>query len=354
MEEKIQFYNGNSAQPTEVRVLLFNDTVNIYDINNDNLIHSFPVKGSVINVVGTNTYIYEPEQSAYLRFITGDNTANQLTQEIRNSEKSIFSRLLRHKAITLITATIMLAVGVYFLLITSIPAVGSRLITKDAEISIGRNLKELMLQQEGIAGSTVDSARTAKMKAFVSKLTLSKKYPINVTVIKNKTVNAYALPGGEIVVYTGILEKMTSYEPLVALLAHESTHVNERHTLKSLLRSAANGLLISIIFGDATGISGALASNVENLNGLRYSRSLETEADTKGMELMIMNKVSIEGMQELMKILNEEKQAPEALEFLSTHPLTTQRIKNANKFIKEHKALVGNHDDLKMLFEQLK
>ena len=95
-------------------------------------------------------------------------------------------------------------------------------------------------------------------------------------------------------------------------------------------------------------------SNVETLNGLRYSRSLEAEADRKGMDLLMANRVDLKGMRQLMQALQEEGDIPNSLSFLSTHPLTKQRIRATDRYIKEHPQKVSVRQDLQLLYEKLK
>lgn len=349
----VNFYNGSNARPVQVRVLLFNDAFNIYEKETDNFIASFPIKGATVNETGKNYFVYSPDQRLYFQLNTADPLVEQIAREVKNKDRNVVSRLLRHRAFTLLIIALALIVGLYFSIISLVPYLGSKMIDETTEIKIGSRLRELMMQQEAAMGAHVDSAGTQQLQQFAGKLTLSSRYPIRVTLVKSNTVNAYALPGGEIVVYSGILEKMDSYESLVALLAHESSHVNERHTLRSLLRSAANSIIISIVFGDVTGTSGALAGNIENLNGLHYSRSLEREADNEGMQLMLANNVDISGMKQLMELLKKEGDMPGSLAFLSTHPLTTERVTAAEDFIRSHKNTSTEREDLKTIFQSL-
>lgn len=67
-------------------------------------------------------------------------------------------------------------------------------------------------------------------------LTVSPDHPLTFHVVRDDQVNAFALPGGHIVVFTGILERMDLPEELAALLAHEGTHVQERHSTRMLMR----------------------------------------------------------------------------------------------------------------------
>lgn len=224
----------------------------------------------------------------------------------------------------------------------------------DQEIQMGNRLKELMLNEQALLGAQVDTLGTKKLQAFADELDLSNHYPIQLTLVQSDIVNAYALPGGQVVVYSGLLKKIRTPEALAALLAHESSHVNERHSLNRLMRNAANGILLAVVFNDATGISGAVLSNAKTLSGLRYSRSLEKEADKKGCDLLIQNGLDVTGMLELMQILQDIGDVPHTLSFLSTHPLTKERITATKNYEPEHSRKSETRTDLKILFDSLK
>ena len=87
------------------------------------------------------------------------------------------------------------------------------------------------MYQSMMQGETIDKERTKLLQEFARSMQLSNNYPIKLTVVKNKEVNAYAIPGGNIVVYSGILKAMRSPDELAALLGHETAHINERHSL---------------------------------------------------------------------------------------------------------------------------
>lgn len=350
--EVIDFYSANETQPRHVRILLFNDLLNLYDINTNHFISSFPVKSVTIRREGENFAVHLSDRG-YLQMHAENPLANEISRQINNAGSNVIVRLIKHPAFSLFLIAIAIIIGLYFTIISLVPYLGAKLITPETEIKIGRNLKELMIRQELAIGGSVDSTRTKELQQFVSKLKLSDRYPVRVTIITSKTINAYALPGGEIVVYSGIIDKMSSYEALVALLSHESSHINQRHTLRSLLRSTANKIFISIILGDASAVVGAIAGNIEGLNGLRYSRSLETEADEEGMNIMLANKIDLNGMKQLMEILNNEGKDAESLAFMRTHPLTTERIQKAETFMRSHNNAAHKREDLQRIFNRL-
>jgi beta-barrel assembly-enhancing protease len=354
-EEKILYYNGTSARPYTVRVLSFNDQLHLHEENEECLIDKFPLKGMSHNQINNIHYIYLDQKGLqYLQFGANHPLVRILRQQVWSANPSWGQKLMKQKIGLLLSVMLLLAIGVYFFVMNLVPFLGMHMIGKEQEIKMGDRMNDLMLKEARLLGSDIDSAGTSKLQEFAARLKLSSKYPIRVTLVNSNMVNAYALPGGKVVVYKGILRKIDTPEALAALLAHESTHVNERHSLRSLMRNAASGIVVAVIFNDATGVSGALVGNANTLNGLSYSRSLETEADEKGMDLLAQNNVSLKGMQQLMQVLQKKGDMPGSLSFLSTHPLTKQRIKDAENYIKNHPQQEIERNDLQQIFNSLK
>jgi beta-barrel assembly-enhancing protease len=353
--DEVLYYDGGSARPSPVRVLLFDGQVHLRKDDSEGSSEIFPAATTTQNQIGSIFYIYlDPSGTRYLQLHADHPVATFFSRGQADKGRNWAQRLMKQRLFVLLLATLGLGFGLYFLLVSLVPFLGMRMIGVQQEIAMGRQLKEAMLKQSDIIGETMDSAGTIRLQQFARQLRLSSQYPIEVTLLKSKTINAYALPGGQIVVYSGIVEKMKAPEELAALLAHEATHINERHSLRSLLRSTANGILISVVFGDASGISGAAISGAETLHGLQYSRSLEAEADRKGMDLMVANGVDVRGMKGLMQTLRQEEELPNELSFISSHPLTGERIKAAEKYSNEHSQGKQYKQDLQPLFDSVK
>ncbi|MBB1285177.1 M48 family metallopeptidase [Flavisolibacter sp. BT320] len=353
--EDILYYDGSSARPTPVRVLLLDGTIHLRKEEDDAFAESFPATALARNQIERTIYFYlDSTGTRYLQFDAGHPIANQLLHEQSSRKGSWAQRLSTLRISVLLLTMLGLGIGLYLLFVSMVPFLGMRMISVEKEVAIGNQLKEAMLEQSALLGETVDSVGTMQLQGFARQFALSKEYPIEVTLVESNTVNAYALPGGQIVVYSGIINKIETPEEMVALLAHEATHINERHSLRSLLRSAANGILISVVFGDASGISGALISGAETLYRLQYSRSLETEADKKGMDLMVANGVDVKGMKGLMQTLQAEENLAHDLSFISSHPLTKERISAAEKYRNEHVPTSQTKKGLQRLFDSLK
>jgi predicted Zn-dependent protease len=172
-----------------------------------------------------------------------------------------------------------------------------------------------------------DRDRTRALQEFGDRLKLAPSYAPTYHVVQDDQVNAFALPGGHIVVFTGILDKMDSAEELAALLAHEATHVEERHSTRMIARSMAGYLFLSLLIGDVNAVVAVVADNANALRNLDYGRGLESEADGVGQQRLWENGVDPQAMVKLLELLQREaSDMPQKVAFLSSHPLTSERI----------------------------
>ena len=210
-----------------------------------------------------------------------------------------------------------------------LPFLGERValqFSKETEISLGNEL-----YNSTVRSMKVDSNRTAIMNRFYATLNYSVGYPVHVTVVESDEINAFAIPGGHMVVYSGILERMRMPEELAALLGHEATHISQRHSLRNLFRSLGRSILLLLVLGNESGLIAQLAGQLDALKGLEYSRALEYEADEKGMALMSQSRIDASGMLRLMEMLQKETHGTELPGFLQTHPLHADRINAIQK-----------------------
>ncbi len=206
-----------------------------------------------------------------------------------------------------------------------------------------------------VVTENIDKVNSQRMTKFFKQLHYKTDYPVEITVVNENVVNAYALPGGSIVVYEGILRNMDNYKELTALLSHEFSHVELKHSTKNIFRSLSSYFLLSLLFGDASGVTAVVIQNADQLKQLGYSRSLEQEADENGLKLMKQRQVDPEGMTGLFKALKkEEGDAGSIPQFLSTHPLTTERISYVNKDIAKHNYTVIEDAQLDSLWVEIK
>lgn len=245
----------------------------------------------------------------------------------------------------------ILGVGliIYFFVLPWLGRQAVKLVPMEMEIKMGEGLSK----QYALQYKTNDSVNIY-LEKFANQLNLKTIYPIKIQVLESDELNAFALPGGRIFIYSGMLKKLNSYQELVALIGHESSHVTQRHSLKSIMRDAATGMVISALFGDVSEISGWVLSRADEFKSLDYSRELETEADDEGFKIMVSNKVDPNGMLRLLEVLKKEgAEIPGMMKYLSTHPDTEARIENV-KSKPEIKNTYKNNSELESIFKNLK
>jgi predicted Zn-dependent protease len=151
-----------------------------------------------------------------------------------------------------------------------------------------------------------------------------------VNVFDEKQVNAFALPGGKIGVYTGLLEVAEDQDQLASVIGHEVGHVLARHgsaRYSAALASQVGLIIAGVTLDDNTTLAVLGIGTV--LGTMAYGRSHESEADEIGLDLMAKAGFDPRGSVELWKNMSEEgsSQPPE---FLSTHPSHDTRIDDLN------------------------
>lgn len=216
-------------------------------------------------------------------------------------------------------------------------------------------LKQLVSSNE-LNNTKIKSAIEEIGKQLESKST-NNQYKFKFYIVKDNQVNAFALPGGNVVVFTGLLKKADSPEEVAGVLSHELQHVYKRHGLKRLVKSFGLQALGTIFLGD---ISGAINQAGIQLTALKFDRDEEREADKLGMDLMYESGINPKGMISFFKKLKEtEKFSSSLISFLSTHPDTDERIENLQKLYdsryrinyKEPKKFSFSYEDIKKEIE---
>lgn len=230
--------------------------------------------------------------------------------------------------------TIAIGLGVYFWAIPAMVRVATANIPPSVEDRLGRSYVSGLtgMVPQCTSPEIIDS--TDRILKKLESAVPGHPYDFKLYVLKNETVNAFAAPGGHIVLLSGLIEATESPEELAGVMAHEMQHVLKKHSTQAIFKDLSTGVLFSFAFGDLQGLSGA----VRTMEGLRYGRNLEEEADKKGMELLVRAGIDPEGMVGFFEYLWEceckkEKKDKKAsvLEYLSTHPATENRVEYLKK-----------------------
>ncbi len=151
-------------------------------------------------------------------------------------------------------------------------------------------------------------------------------YRFRVTVVDSEVVNAFAGPGGFIVIYKGLITAAKSPDEVAGVLAHEMGHVIERHSTESIVRAAGLGLMVQILLGDPSGLIGVGVAAGELLVNLAYNRDAEAEADAVAVEILADSDTDISGLVRFLdRLATRESEDPGLMAFLLTHPQSAER-----------------------------
>jgi Zn-dependent protease with chaperone function len=317
-----------------VQILLHNELLTLKDFDRTDLPeYIVPFKECRLSALHDSVMIFLPENGTYVQVLHTD-PSYQVLQSLSGEKSTWFGKLMQQKWYVLIGILLLVCTGFYFLLADLTPRLVVPMISVQQETSLGNSMYDALMITE-----QENSRETKIVQQFADRLKLSAQYKIQVTVLDKDEMNAFAVPGGHIVIYSGILNMVDGPESLAALLSHEATHINQRHTLKGLVSSMGVSAMISVVLGGIGDADNLLLRNAASLRQLSFSRSLEREADGKGMELMIENHIDPSGMKHLMELMQHTLQDKgKGVSFLSTHPLTEERIENAEHFLREHKS----------------
>jgi predicted Zn-dependent protease len=157
-----------------------------------------------------------------------------------------------------------------------------------------------------------------------------------------ETINAFALPGGQIFITAGLLKRLTNEDQLAGVLGHEIGHVIGRHSAQQMAKDElTNGLLSAAVAAASDPYSpnnsGAIAQYVGKMITMKYGRSDELEADKFGVKYMLSSGYDPERMIDVMEILKQAAGGNAPSEFQSTHPDPDHRIAEIKKALEQYK-----------------
>jgi predicted Zn-dependent protease len=200
----------------------------------------------------------------------------------------------------------------------------------ETDAAIGKAAGEATRAQHSMGSEPTAEQKARAEKVFEelrSALTPEEKRILvspRLTVLVDEQVNAFALPGGEVFVLTGLLDRTKDDDDqLRGVLAHELGHAIKRHGVRSIVRNGIFGLTIALAMGDTSTITTTVIAGASQLDTLSYSRSMEEEADAFGVDLLERCGKSPEGLARFLESLG----AQPVPQLLSTHPDPEARAK---------------------------
>lgn len=159
-------------------------------------------------------------------------------------------------------------------------------------------------------------------------------FDIRVQAVQAPIANAFALPGGAVMVTGDLIEMAQTPDELSAVIAHEAAHVERRHVMQAVWRSLGFGMLLEAVVGGGSGAGQQAVLLAGSAANLRYSRRAEAEADVRGMELLRTLGLSSRGLAPFFRRLAHDNAGPQSSavrELISSHPDSLRRARDADR-----------------------
>lgn len=189
------------------------------------------------------------------------------------------------------------------------------------EVELGRRINNMLLEQQYqlYNNNQVQSYVDRIGQRLVSQSD-SRDLPFQFQVVASDEVNAFAIPGGYVYVTTGLLQAVENEAQLASVLAHEISHINERHSVEAIKRATlAQGIAETADIETSTLAQVGYQLTIE----LPRSRDFEYAADEGGLEIMRQAGYPTMAFINFLEILESASGTPE---FLRTHPTSANRI----------------------------
>ncbi|MCO6500930.1 MAG: M48 family metallopeptidase [Vicingus serpentipes] len=224
-------------------------------------------------------------------------------------------------------------VWLLFIYIDIFPDKSSMELSIENEEALGDLLMESLAKGDqnykAIETSLVDSSLNILKKRLLENIG-NTDYEYTILLVNNPQVNAITLPGGNILIFKGLIQASDSPEEVAAVLCHEIGHVERRHVVSKLAKEFGMTILFSILTGgDASIIIDVLSSSLS----LEFDRQMEAEADDFGLRLMEKSSISPKYFASFFeKIRSKNYEMIDGMDIFSTHPNINSRIKKANEY----------------------
>ena len=182
--------------------------------------------------------------------------------------------------------------------------------------------------------SPVQQARVQSLLDRIQQQCGNLPYPLEVEVAQSEMINALALPGGRVVILTGLLEHVTSENELTFVLAHEMGHFANRDHLSQLGRGVVFMALSAGVFGPNSYI-GKQAASLMQVPELSFSRQHESRADAYALDIQNCVYGHVAGATDFFSHTAQLEQKRFIGHYLSTHPESSRRVMDLNKLALE-------------------
>jgi Zn-dependent protease with chaperone function len=330
IEFSATYYDGHSSRPSDVRVRL--DDANVLHVVGSGVAvsHALATVQIAPRLGNTVCALALPDGG---KCETHDNDAvDTLRVRAGHGRRGTWVHALESRWRTALAATLVLAVGIAAGLKWGVPLAAKQIahaLPAALAYDLGRGTL-VVLDKTLFEPSELPEPRRAELtRAFRE---MAKQYPdlpLRLTFREGAGANAFALPGGTVVVTDDLVKLADADAQILSVLAHEIGHVHHRHSLRMALESSSVAAVVAAYFGDTTQITTLSAALPAVYAQAHYSREHETEADTFALAYLQRAQIAPHHFSDILRKLQQshggEREDP--LQYLASHPPTSERVR---------------------------
>jgi beta-barrel assembly-enhancing protease len=333
-----------------------------------------PFKNLAINAGGAgNRFLFFKDKSQdVISIYTSDKSVLKNTfissnplfsKEIGQAKKATYKLVIA--SLVVIGFVVLFLGGLYLLKDKMVKGLASQVPIEWEQKAGDKLFSTMSLQYDFIKNDSLKK-EFLKVGAPLFKQLEKKGYKIDLYFVKDASINAFALPGGKVIVQTGLIENAKSWEEVMGVLGHELAHVSQRHHIRGVINNIGIYAILSATVGDISALAGTFANIGGDLASLSNSRYFENEADETGWDYLVKAKINPDGLISFFETLKKENQTEIEstvkesvdLSFLSTHPDTQNRIDHLKKkrknLTQKFEPLPNNFNNFKVAILKIK
>ena len=242
----------------------------------------------------------------------------------------------RRRGFKLVVACMLLAAGVIgagYVFLTFAPATFAKMMPDTWRNNLGEQVKQILVRNKKLCEREDGKAALAAMAKRLSQREVNPEQ-FKIAVYDLSIINAFALPGGSIVISRQLIEASSGPDGVAGVLAHEMGHVIERDSEAQLVRSLGITFIQQVLFG-----GGTVGESVGGLAGmfalLTYTRDAERRADAHALRIMEASGVDPAGLINFFEFIkdkygskSDDDDNSDVLSLFSSHPGTSERIES--------------------------
>lgn len=211
-------------------------------------------------------------------------------------------------------------------------------VTKEQRDYVSRQMLSKITKESGEPKELPPDSRVSGIFRSLLKETSRKDVKYRASVVDSKDINAYALPDGQVVFYSGLLKALPADNnaPLAFVAAHELAHIERHHADKKIERALISGGILTILTHKSKEWMQLLGGVAFGLINSGYSREFETDADKQALIMMHKAGYDPNGSLVVFKMFSDMEKKGGGIRIFPSHPKPKDRYKNAIAWMKEN------------------